>query len=87
MLFHAMPTINAIRPHALPALFGRRGPRTVVGSRVWKTRRCSIGLTPPEGAGSGDRPVGRKEGADRNSDHVVDPLVARRLAGIEEERL
>jgi hypothetical protein len=44
-------------------------------------------MTPPEGAGSGDRPVGRKEGADRNADHVVDPLVARRLAGIEEERL
>ena len=30
---------------------------------------------------------GRKEGADRNADHVVDPFVARRLAGIEEERL
>jgi hypothetical protein len=38
-------------------------------------------------AGSGHRPVGRKEGADRNADHVVDPPVARRLAGIEEERL
>jgi hypothetical protein len=25
---------------------------------------------------SGDRPVGRNEGADRNADHVIDPLVA-----------
>src|ERR1700730_10672172 len=42
---------------------------------------------PPEGAGSGDRPGGRNEGAERNADHVVDRLVASRLAGIEEERL
>ena len=37
--------------------------------------------------GSGDTPVGRQERADRNADHVVDTLVGRRIAGIEEERI
>src|SRR5256885_95085 len=35
---------------------------------------------------SPDGPVSRKEGADRNADNVVDPLVGRGIAGIEEER-
>jgi hypothetical protein len=32
-------------------------------------------------------PEGRKEGADRDADHMADPLVARGIGGIEEERL
>ena len=48
---------GGINPGMNPVLFGRRGQWTIAGSRVWKTRRCSTGLTPPEGAGSGDRPA------------------------------
>jgi len=36
--------------------------------------------------GSGDTPVGSQERADRNADHVVDALLGRCIAGIEEER-